>query len=220
MGEDCIRCALLARSGRVGELERRVARHDVFIAGAREGRIVGPDRDGQHRGRGEPVQRSKIVLPAAPDRRVSARPQEGILQHGGIRQRRGIVGAGRRVVERLIGLAAAIGRLVHHLMIALAEVDRLEDVEVVGVLDVAVLIPRGQRDVRDDRILRVRRIYLALCDPDDELVLTDERERMAAEGGAALEDGDLGDARVRHWCRRKHRRRQKTRNAKPQYASC
>ena len=98
-------------------------------------------------------------------------------------------------------LRAAVRRLVHHLVRAFAQVDRLEDVEVECVLDVAANVPRRQQDVDDDGILRIRGIDFAECLADDLLVLTDARPRVAAEG-RRLGGDDLNprDARFgRRW---------------------
>jgi hypothetical protein len=82
---------------------------------------------------------------------------------------------------------------------ALAQIDRLEDVEIERVLDVASDVARGQLDVHDPGILRVERIDLAERLAHNLLVLSDTRPRVTAErrrfrGG----DLDLRDVRLRH----------------------
>src|SRR5213078_308009 len=74
-------------------------------------------------------------------------------------------------------LAAAVRRLVHHLVGALAQIDRLQHVEVERVLDVAPGVPRRQRDVDDDRVLRIVRLHLAERLADDLFVLPDASVR-------------------------------------------
>jgi len=197
MGEDGVRRALRGRRGGVLERERGAAGDDVLIARPGDRRVSGVTRDREAGRRGETGQRSEIVLPSAPHRGVAARPEEGILQHRGIGERRRIVAAGRRVVQRLIGLAAPVRRLVHHLAIALVQVERLQDVEIVLIFDVAVGVFRRQLDVGDQRILRVRRTDLARRDPGDDLVLADAGKRVSAERDGPVQDLDSRGARVR-----------------------
>src|SRR6185503_4063333 len=99
--------------------------------------------------------------------------------------------------KRVPGLAAAIGRLVHHLVRALLELDRLQDVEVELVLDVAARVARRELEVDDDAILPVVGIDFAVRDADQLLVLADARPRITAER-RRLAGGDLdpGDARL------------------------
>ena len=78
-----------------------------------------------------------------------------------------------RVVERLVRLAAAVRRLIHHFAIALAWVQRLQNVEIVVIDDVALCVFRRERDVGDDRILRISRVDLARRDAGDDLILAD-----------------------------------------------
>jgi len=59
---------------------------------------------------------------------------------------------------------------------ALGQIERLQDVEIVRVLDVAVRVRRREPDVRDDGILRIVRIDLALRIAGDDFVLADARE--------------------------------------------
>ena len=58
-------------------------------------------------------------------------------------------------------------------MSALAQVDRLQDVEVERVLDLAARIPRRELDVDDDGVLRIGGIDLAERLADDLFVLPD-----------------------------------------------
>src|SRR6267154_6882212 len=89
----------------------------------------------------------------------------------------------RNAPKRRPGLAAAVGRLVHHLARAFLEIDRLEDVEVEGVFDVAARVARREFDVDDVAVLAVVRVDLAERRADDLLVLADARPRESAEGG-------------------------------------
>jgi hypothetical protein len=72
-----------------------------------------------------------FVFPAAPHSCVSARPKEGICEDRGISERRGIVSTARRVVQCLVRLVSAIRWLIHRFVITVAEVQRLQDVEII-----------------------------------------------------------------------------------------
>src|SRR5262249_28414702 len=97
-------------------------------------------------------------------------------------------------------LAAAVRGLVHHSVAALREVDRLEDVEVERILDVAASVRRREPDVDDDRVLVVVRIELAERLADDALVLPHAWPGIAAEGRRLRQGGidlDARDSRLR-----------------------
>ena len=72
-------------------------------------------------------------VPAAPDHRVALRRQE---RARGIARGRGIVAA-RGAIEVAEELGAPVGRFVEDFMVALAQIDRLQDVEIEGVFDLA-----------------------------------------------------------------------------------
>ena len=61
-------------------------------------------------------------------------------------------------------------------MVALAQVDRLQDVEVERILDLPVPVARRKLDVDDDIILGVARVELAERFAGDLLVLSDARK--------------------------------------------
>jgi len=82
-------------------------------------------------------------------------------------------------------------------VIALAQVDRLQDVEVECVIDFAAGVPRRQLDVDDHGVFRIVRIELAVGLADELFVLADAGEGMAAEGRRLLRDDcQLGNTRV------------------------
>src|SRR5437899_680956 len=83
-------------------------------------------------------------------------------------------------------IAAAVRRLVHHLVIAFAQVNRLEDVEVERVLDHAARVARRELEIDDHGILRIVRVDLAVRLADKLFVLPDALERVAAEGRRLL----------------------------------
>src|SRR3979411_682656 len=80
------------------------------------------------------------------------------------------------------GLIAAVRRLIHHLVGALAQVARLEDVEVKRVLDVSVGVPRRELKIDDPCVLLVERIDFGESLAGELLVLPDVRPGVAAEG--------------------------------------
>src|SRR5262249_39731183 len=100
--------------------------------------------------------------------------EERLLQGCRVRYRARVVAADP-MIQGGYGLASAIRRLIHHLVIALARVNRLQDVEIERVLDIAPRIPRREREVDDDRISRVARADFGECLADDLFVLSDAR---------------------------------------------
>jgi hypothetical protein len=154
----------------------------VVCHGKRDGRVE-PRVAGACRG-----------VPAAPHHRVAPRHEECVSQDRGVGDRARVVSAGVEPPQRGPGLPTAVGRLVHHLVGALAQVDGLEDVEVERVLDVAVGVPRRERDVDDHGVERIVRVQLAERLADDLLVLSDARPGKASERGrfpcADLHPGD------------------------------
>ncbi len=188
---------------RITEGESRAACHDVIVRRPGDRRAAGPfrHRNGDRRVEvGLRGQRTGRPVPSAPDHRVAARHQERIGQHRRIDDGARIVGAARAArdtAERVPGLAAAIGRLVHHLVRALLQVDRLEDVEVERVLDLAARISRREGDVDDDGVLGIEGIDLAEGLAVELFILSDPRPRIAAECRRLFRDQDLGDARLR-----------------------
>jgi hypothetical protein len=80
---------------------------------------------------------------------------------------------------------------------ALGQIDRLEDVEIEGVLDVPAGVARRQPDVHDYGILRVARVHLAERLTNDLLVLPDAGPRVATERRRfSGDDLDPGDPRL------------------------
>src|SRR5262249_17232888 len=116
---------------------------------------------------------TEVVLPAAPHSRVATRPKKRVSKRGRVSEGRRIIGPGWCIVERLIGLAAPVRRLVHHLAIALVQVQGLENVKVVLIHDVSVGISWSELKVGDQRILRVGRTDFTRRDAGDEFILPD-----------------------------------------------
>jgi hypothetical protein len=83
-------------------------------------------------------------------------------------------------------------------VIAVAHVHRLENIEIVLVDDVALGVARRELDVGDDRVVLIARVHLAGRNAGDELILPDDRERVAAERDAACTDVDPRNARLGH----------------------
>ncbi len=191
------RRALVERGRRIVERERgRSRHHDVLVRRPGDRRAIGVLGDRQRDRRVEARSAgARRLVPAAPHHRVAARHQEGVCQHGRVRDRAGVVAAGH-ATEVSPRFAAAVRRLVHHLVRAATEVDRLEDVEVERVLDLAAGVPRRELDVHDHGVLRVEGIDLAERLADDLLVLSDARPRIAAKrrrfGGRDLDPDDAG----------------------------
>src|SRR5262249_58961887 len=104
-----------------------------------------------------------------------------VREHGRVGDRAGIVATGWETAEILPRLAATIRRLVHHLVGALAQVDRLQDVEVEGVPDGTVRVPLREPDVHDHGVLRVVGIHLAERLAGNLFVLPDAGPREAAK---------------------------------------
>jgi hypothetical protein len=76
-------------------------------------------------------------------------------------------------------------------------VDRLDEKERRRVFDLAVGVPRRQRDVRDDRVVRIARVELAERPAGDRLVLARGAERCAGKCRRRDRvDNDLRDPRV------------------------
>ena len=158
----------------------------------------------------------EVVLPATADHRVAAWPQERVVERRGIGDRDSRIVSAGAAVERLERLAAAVRRLVHHLVTALAEIDRLQDVEIVLVDDATLIVHRRELDVGDDGVQRIVRVDLSGGDARDLLVLADTGERVAAESDRSRCDFDLRRASVRSGCRRKHAGCERRGNAKLQ----
>jgi len=80
-------------------------------------------------------------------------------------------------------------------VVAVLQVDRLEDEDVGRVLDLAVAVPRREFDVGDEGISRIRGVELAEGGAAELLVLADRSEREAAERGrlrpGGIDDGPL-----------------------------
>ena len=204
VSSSCTRCVsvalrLVQRGGRIVERIRRVPRrHDVFVRRTGDGRC---HPDSWRSGSVIVVLKSAVLgasgqVPAAPDHRVAARHQERVREHGGLVIEPGSLPP-EHTPERGPRLAAAIRRLVHHLVRALAQVDRFQDVEVERVLDVAAGILRRELDVDDDGVLRIGRVDLAEGFAGDLLVLPDAGPRVTAKR-RRLRRGDLnlGDSRI------------------------
>ena len=206
------RLGLVQRRRGVGQRGRRsrCPHHDVFVgrAGDRRAVVIARDRELGRRVEGGVVE-SVQILPPAPHDGVAARHQERVGQHGRIRDRRARVVAvtarvDRDAPERRPGLAAAVRRLVHHFVRALGKIDRLQDVEVEGVLDVASGVSGRKLDVDDDSVLPVTRVDFTVRRADHLLVLTDLRPRVTAERRRLRPRGvnlDPRDARVGRRCR-------------------
>jgi hypothetical protein len=80
---------------------------------------------------------------------------------------------------------------------ALLQVDRLQDVEVERVLDLAPSIARREREIDDDGVLRVKRVDLAVGLAGELLVLANAGPGVAAKGRRlGRRDLNLGDARL------------------------
>ena len=192
------RTGLVGARGRVRHRVRRARRQEVLVARAGDRRAI---RIHRHRQRDRGVEVGAVAagrrIPPAPHHRVAAWHQEGVGELRGVGDRARIIAAVRRAVQRLPGLAAAIGRLVHHLVRALGEIDRLQDVEVERVLDVAVGVARRELDVGDAAVLGIGRADFAVGLARDLLVLADAGPRVAAERRRLVcGHGDLGDARL------------------------
>ena len=173
MGQNGI--ALVGGRRRISERETGGARYNVLVCRPGD-RIVGITCNRKRRRRDQTVQRPEIVFPARPNRGVAAGPQEGIVQNRRVRERRRIVGAGRRVVECLICLAAAVRRLIHHFVVAIASVQRLQNVEIVLIDNVTLRVFWRELDVGDKSILRICWVDLAGSGTGDKLILTDARK--------------------------------------------
>ena len=81
-------------------------------------------------------------------------------------------------------------------MVALAQIDRLQDVEIEGVFDLARSIALRQIDVHDHMIVAIRWAELAESFANDPLIGSDARKRKATERRAARDDLDFRDASV------------------------
>jgi hypothetical protein len=82
-------------------------------------------------------------------------------------------------------------------VIAFAQIDRLQDVEVECIFDFAACVARGQLDVDDHSVFRIVRIKLAVRLADELFVLTDAGEGVAAEGRRFPgDDHQLSNTRV------------------------
>src|SRR5262249_55478724 len=128
----------------------------------------------------------EVRLPTGPDQGQAARLQEAVA----LRVRSG----GTDIVEARIELVAAIDDLEEHHVIALALVDRLEDLKLRRVLHHASGIARCELDVLDDAVSLVLRIDFAERDAGDELVGPDRAEGRAPIRRYSAGDGDLGDS--------------------------
>src|SRR5207248_11371953 len=77
------------------------------------------------------------------------------------------------------------------------QIDRLEDVEVEGVFDLAARVARRELDVHDRGVLRIVGVELAVRLAGQLFVLADVLEDVAAEGRRLLlDDLDFRDVRV------------------------
>ena len=191
------RLALVQRGRRVSQRVSRSRADDVLESRAGDGAAVRIVGDGQVDD-GLKVRRAGAggKVPTAPHHGVAARHEEGIGQSGRVGDRTWVSAAGE-AAEGIPSLVAAVGRLVHHLVVALAQVNRLEDVEGERILDVAVGVRRREANVGDDRVLGIGGIHFAVGHADEFFVLSDARPHVAAKGGRFLGgNDDLGDARA------------------------
>ena len=188
---------LIGRGGGISQSIRCARVHDVFVRRTSDGGAVRVPGHGQRdRGR-EPCPWLRRRIPSAPDQRVAARQQKRRRQIDGIGHRSRIV-TGGSAIQPAVRLAAAIRRLVHHLVRAAAEIDRFENVEVERILDASTRVPRRQREIDDDRVAGDVGVELAEGLPDDLFVLAHGRKCVSAERRRFLRD-DLnpGDMRIR-----------------------
>ena len=173
---------LIERRRRIAEGVGRPLADDVFVGRAGDGGAVGVDGDGQgDRGVEVGGAGAGAAVPPAPHQRVAARQEKRVREHLGAGHRAWIVAAGA-AIQRRMRLAAAIGRLVHHLVVAAAQILRLEDVEIERVLDHAVLVSRRELDVHDHRVPGIARVELAERPADQLFVLSHAGKGVTAEG--------------------------------------
>ena len=169
-----LRLALVERGCRVGERSRRSRGHDVLVQGSRNDRAV---QILGNRKVDEQIEvrrvRSGGSVPAAKRERVSLGQQECVGERLRVRDRAGIV-AREAAIEHAEGLCSAVDRVVHHLVVALARIDRLQDVERMRILDLAGGVARRELDIDDDRILGVVRIEFAVRHADELFVLAND----------------------------------------------
>src|SRR2546422_1636617 len=150
----------------------RIVEHDVFVR--RAGDAGQPrHRDLQVSGAG------RAEVPAVRDDRIALAHDEAVP---GMRRSGRIVRQGGLVQPAQTHLAAVV-EVEQHLLVALAEIDGLQDEDVHRVLDHAGGgIARRELDAGDALVARVIRVELAKGGAAQLLVLADRAEAQAAEG--------------------------------------
>ena len=141
----------------IGQRERGRARHDVFVTrtgdGLRDVILTRPARSPSLPVRlgGRGCFPSRSIRSCSRASKGTSSPAHRISECCRVIQRFAAVW---RVVERLVRLATAVRRLIHHFMVALAQIQGLQDIEIVLIHDVAVRVYRRELDVGNDRILQ------------------------------------------------------------------
>jgi hypothetical protein len=141
------------------------------------------------------IQATRAKVPSVRDDRVTEVHDE---TRAGIYGRRGVVGDGR-VVEPAHPHFAAVVEVEEQPMVAAAQIDRLENEDIHGVLDHATGVDRCPFDIGDYRVAPIRGIELAICGATKLLVLADGAERQSPECGklgSVAVDNDTPDARL------------------------
>ena len=163
-------------------------------AGNRPAVVHGRRQIGQHRPRVAAARRT--VQPAARHVRVALVHEEFVAGVLGRVAPPGLV----KVAEH--DVASAVVDLVHQDVVAPGDVDRLEHVELEGVLDQAVRVARRVLEIHDPGVQGSVRIGDGRGGPEQDLVRADRPERPAAERRLMAGDVEPSDARMRQ----RHRR--------------
>ena len=127
--------------------------------------------------------RKRVALPSAPDQDEALLLQEAVAG--------GVGGGGPDVEERGDQLVSAVHDVIDQRVVALAQVDRLQDGERHRVLDVPTRVPRRSLDVLDDPVAGMARIDL----PGDRSIELFVRSCATERSGAVRRAGGEGDAR-------------------------
>src|SRR3989454_2547787 len=142
----------------------------------------------------EPVATRDVVLPAAPGDRVAVTHEEAVaevVRGGRVRY------AGRAVEEPERHLAAAVRDVEEEAAVSARGVRRSQQVEVGPELHVASGVRRGEAEVGDGVIRRVRSVHRESNDARELLVRPRGAERVAVEHDRALRDLDADDGHRR-----------------------